>query len=241
MTSTQARHLAYDSDGEHMVGWLVAPEGGGRRPAVLVAHEAPGLTEHAKDSARRLAALGYVGFAVDYHGAGQPCPEAEARRRLGLWFSDPGGIRLRMAAALEALCAQPEADAGRIAGIGYCYGGAALLELARTGSELQAVIGFHSGLVTGRAAESVNIKGTVLVYLGADDPLVPPEHRQGFQRDMSAAGVDWRMILHGGVGHSFTNPEADARGIEGMAYNALADRRSWRAMLDLLGETIGAP
>jgi dienelactone hydrolase len=146
-----------------------------------------------------------------------------------------------MSAALRALCSQPDVDAGRGAAIGYCYGGAAALELARTGADLKAVVGFHSGLITARAHESINIKGKVLIYLGADDPFVPVQHRQSFEADMTAAGVDWRMILHGGVGHSFTNPDVDALGIEGMAYHASADRLSWSAMLELLPETLGRP
>lgn len=233
--------IPYRADGERMIGRLVTPDGGGGGPAVLLAHEAPGLTEHTKERAERLAALGYVAFAADYHGGGARIPEADARARLSGWWAEPTGIRLRMAAALEVLRAQDGVDTARIAAIGFCYGGAAALELARTGADLKAVVGFHPGLITARAAESRNIRAKVLVCVGSDDPYVTPEHRAAFDKDMTEAKVDWTMTVYGGVQHSFTNPQADNAGVPGLAYHALADRRSWRAMLDLLAETIGTP
>lgn len=161
-------------------------------------------------------------------------------RRYAAFMADPTGIRLRMAAALNVLTAHPGVDPGRVAVIGYCYGGTAALELARTGADLQAVVGFHSGLATVRPQDAANIKAKVLVCIGADDPVIPPEQRTAFAQEMTGAGVDWRLNLYGGTGHSFTNPEVDAYGMPGFAYNAQSHRRSWTAMLDLFGETIGA-
>lgn len=236
-----ARDVAYSADGAHMLGYLAMPSGGACGPAVLVAHEAPGLTGHAKDVARRLAALGYVAFAMDYHGGGGPVPLEEAQARLRAWIADSAGIRLRARAALDVLLAQPGVDAGRVAAIGFCYGGAAVIELAQTGANLQAVIGFHPGLRWDRPQDAVNICGKVLMLIGADDPFAPPDQRAAFERRMTDAHVDWRMILYGGVQHSFTNPDAAAADIPGIVYDAQTDRRSWRAMLDLFGETIGVP
>jgi len=236
-----AREVAYSADGADMLGFLATPDGGGRGPAVLVAHEAPGLTDHCRDVARRLAALGYVAFALDYHGGGRPLPIEEAQPRLRAWIADPAGIRRRAQAALDVLLAEPGVDPARVAAAGYCYGGNVSLELARTGAALAAVAGFHPGLATTRQAESLNIKAQVLMMIGAEDPLVTPEQIQDFQREMTAAGVDWRLILYGGAPHSFTNPDAAVFGIPGLAYHAETDRRSWRAMLDLFAETIGAP
>lgn len=237
----KTREIEYQADGERLVGLMAVPTGGGSGPAVLVAHEGPGLTDHARDRARRLAQLGYVAFALDYHGGGKPLPMEQAQPRIRAWVADPAGIRARAQAALDLLTAEPGVDAQRVAAIGFCFGGTTSLELSRTGADLKAVVGFHPGLTTTRQAESKNIKGKVLMLLGAQDPIVPPELRLDFERDMTAAGVDWRLVLYGGVAHSFTNPEVDALGYPGFAYNGAADRRSWREMLDLFEETIGVP
>ena len=233
--------IAYSADGADMVGYLATPTGGGTGPAVLLAHEGPGLSDHAKVRARRLAALGYMVFALDYHGGGVPLPMTEARQRLGIWMADPTGIRARATAALEVLTDQAGVDVKRVAAIGYCFGGTTALELARSGAELAAVVGFHSGLGTARPQDAAAIRGKVLTLIGTADPLIPPEQRAAFEAEMTAAGVDWRMTLYGGVGHSFTNPDADAFNMPGIKYHALSDHRSWRAMLDLFGETIGVP
>ena len=233
--------IAYSADGADMVGYLATPSEGGTGPAVLLAHEGPGLSDHAKIRARRLAALGYVVFALDYHGGGVALPMTEARERLGAWHADPSGIRTRAQAALKVLTAQPGVDPGRVAAIGYCFGGTTALELARTGARLSAVVGFHSGIAVARPEEAGAIKAKVLLCLGASDPIITPDQRLAFESEMAAAGVDWRINLYGGAGHSFTNPDVDAFGMPGFAYHGPSDHRSWRAMLDLFGETIGVP
>ena len=104
----------------------------------------------------------------------------------------------------------------RLAAIGYCFGGTTALEIGRSGADLKAIVGFHSGLVTVRPQDARNIKGKVLVCIGADDPIIPPEQRAAFENEMKAAGIDWRLQLYGGAGHSFTNPAADSRGMQGL-------------------------
>ena len=237
----QTLDIPYAADGADMLGYLAVPSGGGTGPAILVAHEGGGLTGHAKDVARRLAAMGYVAFALDYHGGGVPISFQVARSRLDAWIADSTGLRRRMQAALDVLVGRPGVDPRRIAAIGYCYGGAAVIELAQTGANLQAVVGFHSGLRWGRPQDCANIRGRVLVILGADDPIVPPDQRAAFEQQMTAAKVDWQMLVLGGIVHSFTNPDAASLNMPGIAYDARADRRSWRAMTDLLEETIGLP
>ena len=110
-----------------------------------------------------------------------------------------------------------------------------MLELARTGADVKAVVGFHPGLGNART-DSSNIVGKVLMCVGADDPIIPVEHRIAFETEMRAAGVDWRMNLYGGALHSFTNPRAALFPIPGLAYDQATDERSWRAMLDLFDE-----
>ena len=232
--------IAYSADGVEMIGKLYEPGGEGPRPGVLVAHESPGLTGHTESVCERLAALGYVAFAVDYQGGGQVVTDREEMmRRFQRFMADPAHIRARMGAALEALKASPRVDHSRLAAIGYCYGGTAALELARGGADLKAVVGLHCGLTTVRPQDAKAIRGKVLVAIGADDPVVPADQRVAFEKEMTDAGVDWRLDLHGRTGHSFTNPEADSWGMPGFSYSASADARSWKAMMELFDEAFG--
>jgi len=233
--------IAYSADGAEMRGLLATPDGGGCGPAVLVAHEAPGLMDICQERTRRLADLGFIAFALDAYGHGRLLTVDEARPQLIAWVNDPTGLHARTAAALEVLTATPGVDPTRVAAIGHCFGAYAVLELARTGAELAAVVGFHPGLPVARPDGARRIKGKVLMCVGAQDPLLQAEQRAAFEAEMIAAGVDWRLNLYGQAQHSFTNPGADATGIPGLAYHAETDRRSWRAMLDLFAETIGVP
>jgi len=230
--------VAYSAEGVEFIGTVFAPAGSGPAPGVLVAHELPGIAPHTLDAAERLAGLGFVALATDYQGGGEAVTDRdEMMRRFAGFMADPSHIRARLGAALDALKAQPRVDARRLAAVGYCYGGTAALELARGGADLKAVVGFHSGLDTARPQDAANIKGKVLVQIGADDPVIPPDQRAPFEQEMTAGGVDWRMIVYGRTGHSFTNPEADTWGRPGFAYHPDSDRRSWQAMRDLFGET----
>lgn len=236
----RTQDIEYDADGRRMIGYLAVDDTQpGPRPGVLVCHEGPGLDTHAKGRAERLAALGYVGFALDYHGGGKPIAMEEFMARLGEFRDDPDRVRAIGRAGLDILLAQPETDASRVAAIGYCFGGTLAFELARDGAELKAAVGFHSGLATGRRAEPGAIRGSVLALIGADDPLIPEEQRIEFQDEMRAAGADWRLLLYGNAVHSFTNyrgDDAPPPQFPGVAYDRLTDERSWRAMLDLFLE-----
>ena len=214
---------------------------GPSRPAILVAHEGPGLSDHAKGRARRLAGLGYVAFALDYHGDGVPLPREQMMERLGPLMSDPERTRVLARAGLAQLLAQPTADPARVGAIGFCFGGTMVLELARGGAEVKATVGFHSGLQTARPGDAHQITGSVLVCIGADDPMIPPAQRQAFEDEMRAGEVDWRMNVYGGAVHSFTNVDASGFGMPGIGYHEPTDRRSWAAMLDLFDEQFGPP
>src|SRR5262249_5543000 len=156
--------------------YVVDDSTNGKRPGVLVIHEGPGLTEHTRNIAARLAGLGYAAFAMDYHGGGKPLASlADVRARIGAWIADPTGSRARALAALDVLKAQKEVDNARLAAIGYCFGGTTALEIGRSGADVKAIVGFHSGLSTARPQDARNIKGKVLVCIGADDPIIPPE------------------------------------------------------------------
>lgn len=225
--------IEYTADGRRMVGQLhVDDRTPGRRPGVLVCHDFLGLRRHTKDIAARLAGLGYAAFALDYHGDGRVLPEDQVGPRFGELSNDVDQVRRLAGAGLDVLRADALVDPGRIAAIGYCFGGTMALELARGGADLRAVVGFHSGLGTPRPDDARNIRGEVLVCIGADDPIVPPEQRAGFEQEMTAAGVGWQLHLYGGVGHSFTNPDADGTMNPAFRYDRRADEQSWAAMVD---------
>ena len=232
-------NIEYTVSGRRYIGYLAVDRGrGGKRPGVLIAPEGTGLGEVNRARARRLAELGYVAFAIDYHGDGveiEAMPEMMAR--LGALRDDPSLIRGIARTALGVLTAQAETDAGKLAAIGYCYGGTAVLELARSGADIACTVGFHSGLATTRPEDARQIKGKVLVCIGADDPLIPPEQRMAFEHEMRVGKVDWRLYLFGNAVHGFANPDADRRGMAALAYHRPTDERSWRAMRDLFDET----
>jgi dienelactone hydrolase len=210
----------------------------GKRPAVLLFPEGFGLSPHAKEKAQRLAELGYVVLASDLYGQSKTVSTLdEVMAFVGELTSDSQKIRGFAQAGLNALIARPEVDASRIAAIGYCIGGTVALELARGGTDVRGVAGFHSGLGTLRPEDAKDIKGKVLVCIGADDPIIDPAARQAFVDEMTAGKVDWQLHLYGGVVHSFTNKEADMRGQPDiLRYSANADRRSFASLVDFLEE-----
>ena len=231
--------IEYSCNGLRLVGQIAVDDSrDDKRPAVLVSHEGNGLGDLTKTSARKLAELGHVAFALDYYGDGVPPPPDQVAARCGALIDDPLGTRMLGQAGLDVLLSSEYADAGRVAAIGYCFGGTMSLELARGGADLEAVVGFHSGLSTSRPDDASNITGSVLVCIGADDPLISPEERLAFEDEMRTGGVDWRMNVYGGAVHSFTNPAADGSH-PALAYEPKADTRSWRAMLDLFTEKFG--
>jgi dienelactone hydrolase len=232
----QIADIEYFHDGVRLVGEMAVDDGRvGTRPGVLVSHDAGGLSEHAKRTARRLAELGYVAFALDYYGGGVRLPPEEVGARYIELGNDPLRVRSIATAGLEVLVASEYTDSSKLAAIGYCFGGTVSLELARAGADLRAVVGFHSGLATSRPRDATNITAKVLVCIGAEDPIVPPDQRLAFEEEMRGGGVDWQLHLYGGVGHSFTNPDADGSN-PGMKYDQRSDERSWRAMIGLFDE-----
>lgn len=233
--------LSYEADGLLMQSHFYYEDGLSSRPGILVFPELFGLSQHAKNQAQRLAELGYVALACDLHGEGKLFPDLKSVGGIAERLrNEPAHIRARAKGGLDALLVRSEVDSTRIAAIGYCFGGTMALELARGGSPIAGVIGFHSGLATVAPQDARNIKGKVLVCIGADDPVIPPEQRIEFEKEMRNGGVDWQMNLYGGVVHSFTNPEADNAGRTHVSrYDAKAAARSWATMLAFLDEIFG--
>jgi dienelactone hydrolase len=220
-----------------MIGTLVLGDGNHKRQAVLVCHEGPGQDDTARAYARRLAELGYVAFALDYNGGGKPLTDHDQMMaRIMELMGVPERIVALGKAGLDILLAQPEADAARVAAIGFCFGGTMSFQLARAGVPLKAAVGFHAGLATQAPAKEGVLTAKILALIGADDPIIPPAQRDSFVAEMTAAKADWQLVLYGGVQHSFTNPAAQLVNLPGIAYDAPTERRSWRAMRDLFEE-----
>jgi len=231
--------ISYDASGRSYTGFLADGSGGERAPGVLVIHEGGGLTGHVKAVAARLAAeCGAVALAMDLFG-GTGLPLAEMRAIVQALRADVGELRARAGAALAVLQDHPHVDPSRLAAIGYCFGGAAAIELARGGAPLAAVAGFHAGVLPGTAADDAAIRARLLLCHGEQDPVVPAAQIREFAAGLTAAGVDWQLHLYGGVGHSFTNEEIDAWNLPGFRYDARADARAWAALRQLLGEAFG--
>jgi len=206
----------------------------GRRPGVLVVHEWWGHNEHARNQSKRLAQAGYVGFALDMYGKGKVATHPkDAEAFMTEAVKDPAVMTARFNAALAELKRDPHVDPEKIAAIGYCFGGGVVLAMARSGADLDAVVTFHGHLATQTPAEKGKVKARVLVLTGADDPMIPPQQVEAFKSEMTAAGAKFEVVSFPGAKHSFTNPQADKTGMDGLAYNAEADRKSWAAMLDL--------
>jgi dienelactone hydrolase len=227
--------ITYQAHGQSFTGWLADGSGGRPAPGILVAHEGGGLTDHAKGRALRLANSGYVAFALDLFGA-TGLPLDEMRAIVKQLRADVPMLRARGTAALEVLRGHRNVDRDRLAAIGFCFGGATVIELARTGAPLKALVGFHAGILPGTAEEDSAIRARILLCHGQIDPIVPPSQVIAFTEGLERAGADWQLHLHGGTGHSFTNPEIDAWNLPGFFYHEVADRRSWAAMLGLFEE-----
>jgi dienelactone hydrolase len=213
----------------------------GKRPGILVMPEAFGLGVHARQRAQRLVELGYVAFAGDPYGNGIEAKDLpEAMKLAGPLTQDPAKFRQRGRAALDKLASFAQVDSARLAAIGFCMGGTFGLELARDGASLRGVATFHAGLQTQRPAAEGQVKASILVLTGADDPFVPADQVVKFEEEMTKAKADWQVISYSGTVHSFTNPDAASVGNPGLAYNKRTDERSWKAMASFFTEIFGS-
>jgi dienelactone hydrolase len=237
----QRETLTYPADGVTMKSELFFEPQEQASAAVLVFPEAYGLNEHALKSAQRLASLGYVALACDLHGDALVDVDLKhSISRLDPLYADPSKTRARATAALRALAARREVDPVRIAAIGYCFGGTMALELARSGADIKAVVGFHSGLATvAPKSDAKAIKARILVCIGGDDPFIASGQRADFEEEMRGGGVDWQMHVYGGTVHSFTNPTSEnAHMPQAVRYNALSAGRAWLSMQQIFSETL---
>ncbi|MBY0398693.1 dienelactone hydrolase family protein [Myxococcota bacterium] len=219
----------------------------GPRPCVVIVHDAMKSTEHFEEGrAASLAGMGYAGFVLDVYGQGVHGRTFDESLALMTPFQkDRRMLERRLRAGLEAAAGQPEVDGQRLAAIGYCFGGMCVLDLARANAPVRGVASFH-GILTPPSSESAladpgsAITPRVLVLHGWDDPFVPVETVPAFAREMSERSADWQLVAYGNTVHGFTKPSANQPEI-GAVYDAKADRRSWQALRDFLGELFDEP
>jgi len=221
--------------------FVAAPANDGiARPAVLVAHAWAGQGAFEQDRARMLAGLGYVGFAIDVYGKGRRGSSIEENSRLMTPFvEDRAMLRRRLLAAAAAAAGHPLVDKGRLAAIGFCFGGLCVLDLARAGAQgLRGVVSFHGLLNPPGLGPQGPIAAKALVLHPYDDPMAPPESVAAFAREFTQAKSDWQVHMYGHTSHAFTNPEANDPG-RGLLYSPTAARRAYASMESFLSECLG--
>lgn len=245
MLSSSSAHAAlerqtveYQENGDVLEGYVVYDAAiAGKRPVVIVMHEWTGLGDDAKHRADMLAQMGYLAFAADLYGKGLRAETHEEAGKLsGFYLRDRARMRARAGAALSYIEKHELAESGKIAAIGYCFGGAAVLEMARAGFDLKGVASFHGLLKTPSPALPGEVKAKVIVFHGSQDPFVKAEDVLGFENEMSSAGADWQLVVFSNAVHRFTIPEAGSNPQSGAAYNREADLRSWKMLSLFLQE-----
>lgn len=241
----RGEEISYEAGGAALKGYMAWDANQkGARPGVIVVHEWWGHNEYVRQRARMLAEEGYAALALDMYGVGKLAQHPEdAQKFMMETVSNADVARARFMAAYELLKKHEVTDPTRIAAIGYCFGGAVVLQMARLGTELDGVASFHGNLAAqGGPAAPGAVKAKVLVLHGADDPLVPKEQVAAFKKEMDAAGVDYNFVEYPGAKHAFTNPAATEKGKKfGMplAYDENADKQSWAELQKFLNGLFG--
>ena len=233
--------VEYEFDGVKLKGFLAHDDAvKEKRPGVLVVHEWWGLNAHAKERAEKLAKLGYVAFACDMYGEGKTTEHPDDARKVATTVRmNVETWRQRAQVSLEVLKAQPQCDSGKLAAIGYCFGGSTALQLAYTGADLKAVATFHAALPAPTADEAKSLKARVLICHGGADTFIPEAAIKSFREPLDKAGSKYEFVAYPGVVHSFTVPGADARNLPGMKYDKQADEDSWKRMTKLFADQFG--
>lgn len=227
--------IALTHAGRALIGQMAIPAGAGPHPAILVMYSAYGLGDHVKNTALRLAEQGYLAVCTDMYGGGAYYPDpADAAGDYAAIMYDPDLLRARCVAWHDHVKSLPQVDPARTAAIGYCFGGKCVLELARSGADVRAVVSYHGILTTHRPAEAGTITGEVVAWCGGRDPYAPLEDIEALRAEMAAAGASWQIHTMGEAQHSFTDPDAARADRPGIAYHPLADRLSWAGTLALL-------
>jgi dienelactone hydrolase len=237
------KSVSYEHDGTKLTGYLAYDDSvtaKGKAPGVLVFHEWWGLNDYIKSRADQLAKMGYVAFAADMYGNGQTTTDPDKAKELASQFYGKSLMAERAQAGLDQLLKTGLVDEGKIASIGFCFGGATSLALAYTGAPLVGVVTFHGALIPPPADASQKTKAKFLVLHGALDPLVGKDSVDAFLKAMNDGKLDFQFLEYSGAIHAFTNPNADKVGMKGLGYNAEAASRSWSQMQLFFHEIFGS-
>jgi dienelactone hydrolase len=230
----RSERIPYSQAGTALDGYLAWDAARSEpRPGILVLHDWVGEGDYVQARAQMLARLGYVAFAADLYGAGvRPADQADASATASRYYADLPLLRERVRAGYGVLRDDVRVDADRLVVLGYCFGGSAALEFARTGAALRAAISFHGALIAHDPADVDRLACPLLVLTGGADPVVPDEAVVAFEDELRTRDdLDWQVVTYSGAPHAFTRPGTPA-------YRARADARSWRSMRDLLDEVL---
>ncbi|WP_422361068.1 dienelactone hydrolase family protein [Reichenbachiella sp.] len=208
----------------------------GKRPGVLVSHTFKGQSDFEIGKAQDMAALGYVGFALDMYGVGKRATTPEQADALMKPFLDDRALLLNnILLAFDTLKNHPQVDPSQCGGIGFCFGGKCMLDLARSGVDINGVVSFHGIYDQPGLNHQGDIKASVLVLHGWDDPLAKPDSTVALGNELTERKADWQILAFGHTGHAFTNPAAKFPEI-GMLYQEASNRRAWQAMVNFFEE-----
>lgn len=231
-----AEPVVYEIEGQPYEGYFALNEGfGDQQPVVLLIHDRDGIDEYEQRRVQMLAERGYAAFAADLYGQGvRPTTTEESQAQSGMLYSDRDTMRQRLFAGLAQAQSMAGVDPERAVAIGYCFGGAAVLEFARAGADIDGFVSFHGGLETPDGQDYSEVMGPLLVLHGSDDPVAPMTQVAALADELNTAEVDYDMEIYGGARHAFTVWTADR---ESSRYDAEADIQSWDALLTFLDES----
>lgn len=239
--SAEHKEVTYSSGTTELKGFIAYPAVQDKRPAVIVVHEWWGANDYVRSRAKQLADMGYVAFAIDMYGEGKVATHPDDAKKF--MMETLGNIEeavKRFDAAKALLASDPRVDATKIAAIGYCFGGAVALHMARIGTDLDAIASFHGNLATQKPMPRGVFGGKIFIAQGAADPFVPKEQLEAFKKEMDAAGASYEVVEYEGALHGFTNPAATENGEKyqlPLKYDPAADAASWQKLTELLQQT----
>jgi len=236
--------VEFEHGGTLLRGYAALPDESGPSPAVLVMHSAVGIGHEVNEhAARKLAEQGYLAVCTDMYGAhleGAPLDQAAVAFMENR--ADPVKQRARIVAWFDAVAGRSDVDRERIAAVGFCYGGMSVLELARSGADVKAVVSYHGTLETHAPAEPGVIKGHVVAYCGASDPYAPLDDVDNLRKELIAAEArTYQITVFGDAAHGFTDPQAARLELEGVEFDALSNDLSWTGTLVLLEHVFSRP
>lgn len=239
ITTIKEENITYKSDSVTLKGFLAYDEKvKGKRPAVLIVHEWWGLNDYTKMRARKLAELGYIAMALDMFGNGKNAANPKEAQELTVpFYKNPLLGKTRLDAALNKIREYPQTDKNNIAAIGYCFGGAMVLNAAKLGSDFKGVVSFHGGLSTAVPADKNLLSAKILICHGASDKFVSQKDVDAFRHQLDSIGAKYTFKAYPNATHAFTNPDATKIGKEfnmPIEYNPEADKNSWNDMKTFL-------